>query len=87
MNAQLFLPGDEALMPPSERKAQAAKAKAQKVLVQRLRVAADALDDYMAACRRTQQGDMVHARGAADGRVILHRDMLELASWLDRAGA
>lgn len=56
--------------------------KAALVCSKKLEVAADAVNDFLRACRECDDGSGDHQRGISDGRQILIRDMSEYAGFL-----
>jgi hypothetical protein len=65
----------------SQAKAEAARKKAAVACSKKLQAAADSLSDLMAACNECQDGSSV--RREDDGRILLMRNILEYAGWLD----
>jgi hypothetical protein len=65
----------------SQAKAEAARKKAALAASKKLQAAADALSELMAACNDCKDGSSV--RREDDGRILLMRNILEYAGWLD----
>lgn len=62
-------------------RAEAARKKAAQICAKKLEAAADALHDFLMAC--IECDDASRSRGDDDGRVILQRNIIEYAGWLD----
>jgi hypothetical protein len=67
----------------SQAKAEAARKKAALACAKKLQAAAESLRDLMAACNECQDGSSV--RREDDGRILLLRNIMEYAFWLDSA--
>lgn len=67
----------------AQARAEAARKKAALALAKKLEATADALNVFRQACNECRDGSGDEARGAADGRNILMRDMMEYAGWLE----
>lgn len=67
----------------SEARAIHARKKAGIACAKKLEAAADALSEYLNACRDCADGSGDEQRGIADGRTILIGNIMEYASWLD----
>lgn len=67
----------------TQAKLEAARRKAGLKCAERLTAAADALNDYMRACRECQDASSPERNGAADSRIILVGNMSEYSGYLD----
>jgi hypothetical protein len=65
----------------SQAKAEAARKRAALVCSKKLQAAAETLRDLMTACNECQDGSSV--RREDDGRILLMRNIMEYAGWLD----
>ena len=84
MNQQTSMTGNDWLSDrdrKSQARAEAARKKAALACAKKLEAAAEALSDLMRACRDCADASVV--RGADDGRMILQRNILEYAVYLN----
>lgn len=65
----------------TQAKAEAARKRAALACCKKLEAAADALSELMAACNDCHDGSSV--RREDDGRILLMRNILEYAGWLE----
>lgn len=84
--AQTAMAGDDWLSDrdrKAQARAEAARKKAALACAKRLEAAADAVSDYLSACRECNDGSDDTQRGLSDGRHRLIADCMEYAGWLE----
>ncbi len=67
----------------SQAKAEAARKKAALACAKKLQDAADSLTAYLSACNECHDGSGNERTSAADGRLLLMRDLMEYSYWLE----